>query len=144
MALDSSKAIWLDGIGPRIIKSVTNILSLSIAALINKSIATGKFPDKLKLAKVIPIHKSGSKLNPCNYKPISILLSISKIFEKHVNKHLMAYMNKYNIIHESQFGFWRKHSCQTELIKLIDQWMAGIDKGDTIESMFIDFEKRLT
>ena len=141
MALDSSKAIGLDGIGPRIIKSVANILSLSIAALINKSIATGKFPDKLKLAKVFPIHKSGSKSDPCNYRPISILPTISKIFEKHVNKHLMAYMNKYNIIHESQSGFRRKHSCQTALVKLIDQWMAGIDKGDTIGSMFIDFRK---
>ena len=50
MALDSSKAIGLDGVGPRIIKSVANILSLSIAALINKSNTTGKFPDKLKFA----------------------------------------------------------------------------------------------
>ena len=48
--LDSSKAIGLDGIGPRIIKSVANIISTSIASLINKSIATGKFPDKLKVA----------------------------------------------------------------------------------------------
>ena len=141
MALDSSKAIGLDGIRPRIIKSVPNILSLSIAALINKSITTGKFPDKLKLAKVFPIHKSGSKSDPCNYRPIPILPTISKIFERHVHKHLMAYMNKYNIIHESQTGFRQKHSCQTALIKLIDQWMAGIDKGDTIGSMFVDFRK---
>ena len=53
----------------------------------------------------------------------------------------MVYMNKYNIIHESQSGFCQKHSCQTALIKLIDQWMSGIDEGDTIRSMFIDFRK---
>ena len=141
MNLDSNKAIGLDGIGPRIIKSAANVLSDSISSLINKSIATGKFPDRLKLAKVYPIHKSGSKSDPCNYRPISILPTLSKIFEKHVNKHLMAYMNKYNIIHESQSGFRQKHSCQTALIKLIDQWMADIDKGDTIGSMFIDFRK---
>ena len=78
MALDSSKAIGLDGIGPRIIKSVANILSLSIAALINKSNTTGKFPDKLKFAKVFPIHKSDSKSDPCNYRPISILILFQK------------------------------------------------------------------
>ena len=50
-------------------------------------------------------------------------------------------MKKYNIIHESQSGFRQKHSCQTALIKLIDQWMAGIDKGNTIGSMFVDFRK---
>ena len=141
LALDSSKAIGLDGIGPRIIKSVANIISTSIASLLNKSIATGKFPDKLKVAKVFPIHKSGSKSDPCNYRPISILPTLSKIFEKHVNKHLMAYMNKYNLIHESQSGFRQKHSCQTALIKLTDKWMADIDKGNTIGSMFIDFRK---
>ena len=53
----------------------------------------------------------------------------------------MAYMNKHNIMHDSHLGFRRKHSCQTALVKLIDQWMAGIDKGDTIGSMFSDFRK---
>ena len=78
MALDSSKAIGLDGIEPRIIKSVANILSLSIAALINKSNTTGKFQDKLKFAKVFPIHKSDSKSDSCNYRPIAILILFQK------------------------------------------------------------------
>ena len=117
VALDSSKAIGIDGIEPRIIIFVANLLSLSIDALLNKSFATGKFPDKLKLAKVVPIHKSSSKSDPFNYRPISILPTIFKI----------------------QSGFRQKHSRQTALIKLIDQWISGIDKGDTIGSMFIDF-----
>ena len=50
-------------------------------------------------------------------------------------------MNKYNIIHESQSGFRQTHNCQTALIKLIDQWMAGIDKGDIIGSIFVDLRK---
>ena len=116
-------------------------LSPSIAALINKSILTGKFPDKLKIAKVFPIHKSGSKSDPCNYRPISILPTISKIFERHVNRHLMSYLNKYCLIHETQSGFRQKHSCQTALVKLIDQWLACIDKGDIVGSIFIDFRK---
>ena len=140
-ALDPSKAIVLDGLGPRVIKLVGHILSPSIAALINKSILTGMFPDQLKLAKVFPIHKNGSKSDPANYRPISILPIISKIFERHVNKHLMAYLNKYSLIHETQSGFRQKHSCQTALVKLIDQWMACIDKGDIIGSLFLDFRK---
>ena len=140
-ALDPSKAIGLDGLGPRVLKLVGHILSPSIAALINKSILTGMFPDQLKLAKVFPIHKNGSKSDPANYRPISILPTISKIFERHVNKHLMAYLNKYSLIHETQSGFRQKHSCQTALVKLIDQWMACIDKGDIIGSLFLDFRK---
>ena len=53
----------------------------------------------------------------------------------------MAYLNKYYFIHESQSGFRQRHSCQTALVKLIDQWMASIDKGDTVGALFIDFRK---
>lgn len=127
--------------GQRLLKSVCQILTPSITALINKSLTTGKFPDQLKLAKVFPIFKSGSKSDPCNYRPISILPTLSKIFEKHVNKHLMAFLNKYCLIHETQSGFRQKHSCQTALVKLIDQWMACIDKGETVGSLFLDFRK---
>lgn len=53
----------------------------------------------------------------------------------------MNYLNKYKLIHESQSGFRQKHSCQTALVKLIDQWMSCIDKGDLVGSLFIDFRK---
>ena len=100
--------------------------------ILKKSLALGCFPDRLKFAKVFPIFKSGRKSDPNNYRPISILPTISKIFERHVNKHFMAYLNKYSLIHESQSGFRLKHSCQTALVKLIDKWMACIDSGDII------------
>ena len=118
-----------------------NSISNFIATLINKSISSGTFPSQLKCAKVFPVFKSGSKSDPSNYRPISILPTISKIFEKHVNKHLMNYLNKYKLICESQSGFRKKRSCQTALFKLIDQWMICIDKGDLIGSLFIDFRK---
>ena len=139
--LDPSKATGLDGLGPRIIKLAANSISPFIATLINKSIISGTFPSQLKYAKVFPVFKGGSKSDPSNYRPISILPTISKIFEKHVNKHLMNYLNKYNLIHKSQSGFRQKHSCQTALVKLIDQWMSCIDKGDLVGSLFIDFRK---
>ena len=128
--LDPSKPTGLDGLGPKIIKLAANSLSLHIAALINKSIISGTFPSELKCAKVFPVFKGGSKSDPSNYCPISILPTVSKIFEKHVNKHLMNYLNKYKPIHESQSGFRLKHSCLTALVKLIDQWMSCIDKGE--------------
>ena len=126
--LDSSKATGLDGIGPKIIKLAGSCLSPSIAELINKSITLGQFPSQLKQAKIFPIFKSGSKTDPSNYRPISILPTISKIFERHVNKHLMGFLNKHKLLLETQSGFRPKHSCQTALIRLIDTWMECIDK----------------
>ena len=139
--LNPAKATGLDGIGPRILKLASTVLSPSITALINKSKETATFPDQLKMAKLYPIHKGGSKSDPANYRAISILPTISKFFEKHINKHLVAFLNKYKVIHTNQSGFRQKHSCQTALVKLIDQWMACIDRGDIVGSVFLDFRK---
>ena len=67
-----------------------------------------------------------------NYRPISILPTILQKFKKHFNSHLMGYLNKHKLIHESQSGFRQKHSCNAALVKLIDKWMASIVKGDII------------
>ena len=99
--LDSTKASGLDGLGPKIIKLADQALSPSIATLINKSIATGQFPAQLKYTKEHTIHKGGEKSNPSNYRPISILPTVSKIIEKLVNKHLMAFLKKYKLLHEN-------------------------------------------
>ena len=139
--LDPRKSTGLDGVGTRILKMACYIISPSIAALINKSITSGSFPNQLKQAKVYPIFKNGSKDDPSNYRPISILPTISKIFEKHVNSHLIGHLNKHKLIHECQSGFRQKHSCNTALVKLIDKWMASIDNGDIIGTLFIDFRK---
>ena len=139
--LEASKSTGLDGIGPRIIKLAAQLLSPSIAMLINKSIATGQFPSQMKLAKVLPIYKGGEKSDPSNYRPISILSTVSKIFEKHMNKnkHLMAHLNK--LLHDNKSGFRPKHSCQTALVKLINDWMKCIDKGDLVGALFYRFSE---
>ena len=92
--LDPSKATGLDGLGPKIIELAATNLAPFIAALINKSISSGTFTSQLKCAKVFPVFKGGAKSDPSNYRPISILPTVSKLFEKHVNKHLMNYLNK--------------------------------------------------
>ena len=115
----------------------------SLLQMTNKSIHTGVFPDVLKDARIIPIHKGGPSDDPSNYRPISILpLSlVSKVIEKHVTKHLFAYLNKCKLLHEAQSGFRKHHSCQTARIKLINDWLKHIDQGNIVEAIYFDLKK---
>ena len=80
--LDISKSTGLDYIGPRILKLSCDIISPSITFLIDKSLSLGIFPNAWKTANIIPIHKTGPKEDVNNYRPISILPTVSKIMEK--------------------------------------------------------------
>ncbi|VDI73723.1 Hypothetical predicted protein [Mytilus galloprovincialis] len=140
--LETSKATGLDEVGPFFIKLSSEALAPSITYLINLSILEGVFPENLKLAKVTPIFKNGDKHMPENYRPISILPTLSKIFEKHVAKHFYLYLSKYKVLHEAQSGFRSNHSCQTALTKLIDTWLKCIDNGNVVGTVFLDFKKR--
>ena len=92
--LNSTKATGLDGLGPRILKMAAGVLAHSIISLINKNIDSSCFPSQLKVAKLFPIHKSGPKSDPSNYRPISILPTISKHFERHIYKYLLGFFFK--------------------------------------------------
>ena len=109
--LDTSKATCLDGLSPKILKLSAEKVAPSLANIINLSFQESQFPDILKVAKLFPIHKSGAKHNPSNYRPISILPVISKDIEKHITKHLFGFLNRYKLLHKAQSGFRQGHSC---------------------------------
>ena len=136
-----NKSTGLDGIGPRIIKCARDHLVIPISSLINRSIQLGIFPNKLKYAYVLPLFKSGSRDDPNNYRPISILPTISKIFERHIANQLHSYFEKTDILHTYQSGFRKNHSCQTSLIALTDKWLKEMDNGKLIGTVFIDLKK---
>ena len=77
--LDGSKATGLDAIPSRFLRDAAEIITPSITHIVNKSIEQGQFPNDLKIARVIPLYKKGSKQDPGNYRPVSILSSLSKI-----------------------------------------------------------------
>ena len=93
--LDISKATGLDGIGPKLLKISSDIITKSITYIVNNCIRSGKFPISWKLAKVNPLYKGGAKDDINNYRPISILPTLSKLIEKFIQKHLMAYLNSF-------------------------------------------------
>ena len=136
---DVKKATGLDGITAKIFKSSAETVCQSLLKIVNKGIASGKFRNSLKLAKLIPVYKRGPQNDPSNYRPISILSILSKIIEKHITKHLFAYLSnlKYDLLHKCQSGFRKNHSCNTFLINLFDKWLKQFEKGNIIRAIFL-------
>ena len=139
--LNISKASGIDTLGPRLLKIAAPMIYKPLCHLINVSIETGMFPDELKIGKLTPIFKKGNKCDPGNYRPISILPTISKIVERHVASELKEFLHEYELINIHQSGLRQFHSCQTALTKMTDLWLKDIDDGKLTGATFIDFTK---
>ena len=85
-------AVGLDKVSSRLLKDAADIVAPSLTSLFNISINTGCFPSTWKLAKISPLFKKGSKQDPSNYRPISVLPTISKLLEKAVHMQLYSYL----------------------------------------------------
>ena len=109
--------------------------------IINMSFMEGVFPSELKLAKVVPIFKSGDSTKMSNYRPISILSFFSKIFEKLMYNIVNNFLYKNDIIYKYQFGFRKKHSTQHAIITLVDRITSSLDSGDLVIGVFLDLKK---
>ena len=112
-----------------------------ISKLINLSFETGKFPSSMKLAKIIPVHKKGSQVNLDNYRPISLLSNINKIFEKLMYDRVYKFLMTHNRFFEKQFGFRDKHSTSHALTSLTEQIRQALDNNKLVCGVFIDLKK---
>ena len=92
--LSLATAVGIDGIAPRVLKAAINPLSIIISKLIKKSIDSCVFADELKIARVSPIFKDGDSTDPGNYRPISMLPSVSELYERVVHQQLSNYLSK--------------------------------------------------
>ena len=109
--------------------------------LINESFTTWIFPDKLKVAKVIALHKKGASDNPSNYRPTSLPSMFSKIFEKIMYKRLYTFLEINEILHPLQFGFRKNHSTSHTLISMTETIKKTINNGHLGCRIFIDLKK---
>ena len=125
----------------KLFKKMSSFLIYPIMKLINTSFQMGIFPDKLKLARVTPIHKEGDTSIPSNFRPISSLPYISKLFEKCVTNRLLSFCNKYSIISTEQYGFQKNKSTGDALIDLTEHIYNSLDNREHHVMILIDLKK---
>ena len=102
---------------------------------------TGMVPSAWKMARIIPIHKSGPTSDFDNYRPISVLPSVSNIIEKIVHKQLTAFLDEKNLIYSHQFGFRNKMCTEHAVTLLLDSIRQKVDEGNIVGACFVDLSK---
>ena len=140
-SLESEKSYGIDGIHPKLLKLAANQIAKPLTVLFNCSLKTGQIPIDFKTAKIVPIHKSGNKLQTGNYRPISILSVVSKILEKAVHSQLYSYLEQYHLLSECQSGFRPLHSTSTCILDITEYLLENMNSGSVTGGMFLDLRK---
>ena len=137
-----SKSSGPNSIPIKVLKLLKHDISAPISFLINRSFTTGIFPSALKTSKVVPVFKKkGSPLEISNYRPISLLSNIEKIYEKMMYSRLMDFLNHFNQIYTRQFGFRKAHSTINTLINIVERIRKCLDNGEFACGVFVDLQK---
>jgi hypothetical protein len=131
----------IDGISTKLLKSIAVEISQPLAHIFNISINTGTFPNKFKVSRTVPIFKSGNSELCDNYRPISLLSSLSKILEKLIAIQLTNHLELNNLLYEHQYGFQRNKSTLHNLTHLTNYIYSAINDKQYCIGLFLDLRK---
>ena len=140
-SLKINKSPGFDDISPNVVKFVFHAIIMPVRHVFDLSLKKGIFPEKLKIAKVTPIFKTGEKSCVNNYRPISVLSCFSKILERIMYNRLYAFLIENNILYDKQFGFQKEHSTEHAILQLTNQILQSFSHGTFTLGVFIDLSK---
>ena len=130
-----------DRISSRLLKHIKNEIASPLSQIFNQSVDHSIFPDILKKAMIIPIYKNKERDQFCNYRPISILSSVSKVFEKIMLNQLTDHFTKLGAIYQSQYGFRKLHSTELATLELVDRVTYAMDQNLLPINIYLDLSK---
>ena len=139
--LNSSKSCGPSSIPTNMLKTNALLLCEPLKLIINKSFSEGKFPDLLKIANVCPIYKKGDRNRCENYRPISLLSNLSKLFERAMHSRLYSFLSTNKSLYDLQFGFRQKFSTNHALLSITEKIRESLDNKTFSCGVFVDLEK---
>ena len=137
----SGTAPGYDCISMNVVKGSFDLICAPLTYIINLSLNSGVVPQEMKIARVIPLFKSGDNSLFTNYRPVSVLPVFSKFLERIVYNRLINFLNKYDILSRNQYGFRKNHSTAHALIQLYDKISSALDDKKVTLGLFIDLSK---
>ena len=140
-SLGINKATGLDGIPSRVVRDGALIIDCPLTHVINLSLNQGVVPDDLKSARVVPLFKKNDKTEVGNYRPVSTLTIISKVFERFVYDQFESYLDQKKLLYTFQSGFRSRYSTDTCLTHLTDFIKFQMDQGHFVGMVLLDLQK---
>ena len=128
LSLPNNKSYGLYSCPTQLLKCSCDILSPVLSNIFNTSITSGVHPSKLKISKITPIFKSEDETDASNYRPISLLSSFNRIFEKLLYYRMKDFIDKNKLIHSSQYGFRKAHSSDHAILDIVETLQNNMDK----------------
>ena len=137
----NSKATGIHEIPNKILKACSDIISPHLSQIFNISLTAKCYPDSLKFAKVAPVYKGGDKDNLDNYRPISVLPTVARVFEKLIYEQMIKYFESNDLLSKKQWGFRSLHSTVLSLMSKTNDWFVDISKGYLNAVVLLDVKK---
>ena len=135
------KATGPDSIPTRLLKTVASQIAPTLTTFFQISVNQGMLPKQWKQANVVPIFKKGDRSSAANYRPVSLTSVCCKLLEHIISSSIMKHLEQFNILTDAQHGFRKARSCETQLILTLHDLAKGIDTGDQLDVILLDFSK---
>lgn len=130
-----------DNMSNNLLKNIKYEIADYLTNFVNEMFKKGEFPDSLKIAKIVPIYKKGDIHKFENYRPISLLSSISKVFERVIHDQIYTYFTESHLLYTSQYGFRTQHSTEYAALELLDKIIIDMDQGNIPINIYMDLSK---
>lgn len=140
-SLASKSSSGFDGLSVKILKLIFPFIASVLLKIVNKSFASGVFPNIFKIARVIPLHKGGDPSSLINFRPISLLSSLSKVLERAMFNKMLSFIDKFHILSDSQFGFRKNHSTELAILHALNFITHSLDSKLPVIGLMVDVSK---
>ena len=140
-ALDPGKGVGWDGVSPRVVKGVARELSGSLSRLFNLCMREGHYPACFKVARVVPVFKGEDPTVFSNYRPVSVLPTLSQIFERVLRARLEQFLSRHRVLTPGQYGFRAGHSTTMAVLDMVERVRGAWGRGNVSLGVFIDLKK---
>ena len=140
-ALPAKTSSGHDGISNQFLKQLNSSISYPLSIIFNQSLSSGVFLEKMKLAKIVPLFKGKEEDMVVNYRPISLLMTISKVLEKIMYNRMYGFLSHNNIFFDSQYGFQSKRSCEHAIMEMVGHVLQAKNEGKHSMGVFLYLSK---